>query len=53
MYHYTILEALLYLHFVAFSQSMGIKDGESQAISFDKIEANPTVASENFKFPGE
>jgi hypothetical protein len=39
--------------FVAFSQTMGLKDGESQAISFEKIEANPSVSDENFKFPGE
>jgi hypothetical protein len=32
---------------------MGLKDGESQAISFEKIEANPAVTDENFKFPGE
>jgi hypothetical protein len=32
---------------------MGVKDGESQAITFEKIEANPTVSAENFKFPGE
>ena len=39
--------------YIAFSQAMGIKDGESQGITFEKIEANPTVAAENFKFPGE
>ena len=39
--------------YVAFSQTMGVKDGESQAITFEKIEANPTVSAENFKFPGE
>jgi hypothetical protein len=39
--------------YVAFSQSIGIKDGESQTLSFEKVEANPTVAAENFKFPGE
>jgi hypothetical protein len=39
--------------YVAFSQTMGVKDGESQAITFEKIEANPTVNAENFKFPGE
>jgi hypothetical protein len=39
--------------YVAFSQSFGVKDGESQTISFEKIEANPSVSAENFKFPGE
>ena len=39
--------------YVAFSQTMGIKDGQSQTLSFEKIEANPAVTAENFKFPGE
>lgn len=39
--------------FVAFSQTIGIKDGESQGITFDKIEANPAIASEMFTFKGE
>ena len=39
--------------FVAFSQTMGLKDGESQAISFEKIEANPTVEDAAFKMPND
>ena len=39
--------------FVAFSQSIGIKDGESQTLSFEKIEANPTVGDAAFKMPTE
>jgi hypothetical protein len=39
--------------YVSFSQTMGVKDGESQSITFEKIEANPTVSAENFKYPGE
>ena len=38
--------------FIAFSQTSGIKDGMSQAITFDKIEINPTVDEKSFKFPG-
>jgi outer membrane lipoprotein-sorting protein len=39
--------------YVAFSQTMGIKDGESHAITFEKVEANPTVADATFKMPTE
>jgi len=39
--------------YVAFSQTMGLKDGESQAITFEKVEANPTVADATFKMPTE
>jgi hypothetical protein len=39
--------------YIAFSQAMGIKDGESQGITFEKIEANPTVADATFKMPTE
>lgn len=39
--------------YVAFSQTMGVKDGESQTISFEKIEANPTVTDAAFKMPTE
>jgi outer membrane lipoprotein-sorting protein len=39
--------------FMPFSQSMGLKDGDSQSLSFEKIEVNPTVSETNFKYPGE
>lgn len=39
--------------YVAFAQAMGIKDGDMQSISFEKIEANPIVNPDMFKFPGE
>ncbi len=36
--------------FIAHSQSMGVKDGQSQTITFDKIELSPTVDANVFKF---
>ncbi len=39
--------------YVAFSQSFGVKDGESQTLSFEKIEANPTIGDAAFKMPSE
>jgi len=37
--------------YIAFSQNSGIKDGMSQAITFDKIEINSTIDESVFKFP--
>lgn len=37
--------------FVPFSQKSGIKDGQSQTISFEKVELNPTVSDASFVFP--
>jgi len=39
--------------YIAFSQSMGIKDGESQGITFEKVEANPTIDENTFMYKGE
>jgi len=39
--------------YIAYSQTMGIRDGESQAITFNKVEVNGTVDENTFKFPGE
>ena len=36
-----------------FSLSQGIKDGQSQPITLDKIELNPKVDDSVFKFPEE
>lgn len=38
--------------FVAFSQSMGLKDGASQGITFEKVELNPSVDPAVFAYPG-
>jgi len=37
--------------FIAFSQTSGIKDGQSQTISFDKVLINSTIDENAFKFP--
>jgi hypothetical protein len=37
--------------FIAFSQTSGIKDGMSQAITFDKVLINSTIDEAGFKFP--
>jgi hypothetical protein len=39
--------------YFAFSQKSGIKDGPSQALTFDKIETNPVVDEKIFKYPGQ
>ncbi|MFM7814872.1 MAG: outer membrane lipoprotein-sorting protein [Flavobacteriales bacterium] len=39
--------------YVAFSQTMGIKGGESQALSFSSVVANPNIPVEAFQFPGD
>jgi len=36
-----------------FSISQGVKDGQSQPITLDKIELNPQVDDSEFKFPEE
>lgn len=36
-----------------FSNTYGMRDGESQTISFEKVEVNPVVADDIFKFKGE
>jgi hypothetical protein len=36
---------------IAFTQDQGIKDGQSQAITFESVEINPVVDENNFKFP--
>lgn len=38
---------------VPFSNSSGIKDGESQVIQFEKIEMNPTVDDTKFSMPAK
>jgi len=39
--------------FMPFSWSQGIKGGQSQAITFDSIDLNPTVDDSMFVFPEE
>jgi hypothetical protein len=36
---------------VAFSNTSGIKDGQSQTVQFEKVEMNPTVDETKFSFP--
>ncbi len=36
---------------VAFSNTSGIKDGQSQTVQFEKVEMNPTVDESKFSFP--
>jgi outer membrane lipoprotein-sorting protein len=39
--------------YIAFSQSMGVKNGESQGLTFDKVEVNAQIDENLFKYKGE
>ncbi len=39
--------------YMPYSQTVGLKDGQSQSLTFDKIEVNPVVVEETFKYKGE
>jgi outer membrane lipoprotein-sorting protein len=38
---------------IAYTQDSGVKDGQSQSVTFDTVEINPAVDESNFKFPTE
>ncbi|MBL0317222.1 MAG: outer membrane lipoprotein-sorting protein [Flavobacteriales bacterium] len=39
--------------YISFSQTMGIKDGDSQSLTFDKVEVNPQIDENTFSYKGE